>query len=120
MTKTLPYVCIKKMKTLSLLEFNCIWNSVSHEDNIEHLFLVYIKFYNRNPKKMLLNKIYAPIFEKNETVQAHERCTIQLMSVLSRNYEKDIINNFKCTAKTHSTLDEKKLSLFMQSISIFQ
>ena len=30
------------------------------------------------------------------------------MSVLSRNDEKDIINNFNCTAKTHSTLDDKK------------
>ena len=49
-----------------------------------------------------------PFFRKNKTVQAHEQSTIKLMSVLRRNDEKDIINNFKCTAKTHSTLDEKK------------
>ena len=30
------------------------------------------------------------------------------MSALSRNDEKDIINNFNCTAKTHSMLDDKK------------
>ena len=30
------------------------------------------------------------------------------MRVLNRNEQKDIINSFKCTAKTHSTLDEKK------------
>ena len=30
------------------------------------------------------------------------------MSVLSRNEGKDIIYNFKCNAKTHSTMDEKK------------
>ena len=81
-------------------------DSVSHEDNIGHLFVVDIKFLNRNPKTMLFNEIHAPIFEKNKTDQAHERSTIQLMSVLSRNDEKDTINNFKCTAKTHSTLAE--------------
>ena len=31
------------------------------------------------------------------------------MSVLNRNEQRDNINSFKCTAKTHSTLDEKKL-----------
>ena len=30
------------------------------------------------------------------------------MSALSRNDEKEIINNFKCIAKAHSTLYEKK------------
>ena len=30
------------------------------------------------------------------------------MSALSRDEERDIINNFECTAKTHSTLDDKK------------
>ena len=108
MTKPVPYGCIKKKETPSLLEFNRTLDSVSHEDNIGHLFVVDIRFHNRNPKTMLFNKIYAPFFEKNKTVQAHERSTIQLMSVLSRNDEKDIINNFKCTAKSHSTLDKKK------------
>ena len=107
------------MKTSSLLEFKRILDSVSHEDNIGHLFVVDINFHNRNPKTMLFNEIHAPIFEKNKTVQAHERSAIQLMSVLSRNDEKDIINNFKRTAKTHSTLDEKKIILYMQSTSIF-
>ena len=54
----------KKMKTPSLLQFNHILDSVSHEDNIGHLFVVDIKFHNRNPKTNLFNEIYAPIFEK--------------------------------------------------------
>ena len=61
---------------------------------------------------MLFNEIYTSIFEKNKIVQAHERSTIQLMNVLSRNDEKDIINHFKCTAKTYSTLDDKKFIPF--------
>ena len=101
LTKLLPYGCIKRMKTPSLLEFNCILSSVSHEDKIGHLFVVNIKFHDKNPKTILFNEIYTPIFEKNKIVLAHERSTFQLMSVLSRNDEKDISNNFKCTVKTH-------------------
>ena len=108
MRKPLPHGCIKKMKTPSLLELNRILCSISHEDKIGHLFVVDIKFHDKNPKTMLFNKIYTPTFGKNKIVQAYERWTIQLMSVLSRNDEKDIINNFNCTAKTHSTLDDKK------------
>ena len=65
MTKPLPYGCIKKQKTPpSLLEFNKILDRISHDDNIEHLFIVDIKFHNKNPKTMLFNEIYPPIFER--------------------------------------------------------
>lgn len=57
-----------------------------------------------------LTRYTPPIFEKNKTVHAHERSTVQLMRVLNRNEQKDIINSFKCTAKTHFTLDEKKFT----------
>ena len=66
---------------------------------------------------MLFNEIYTPIFEKNKIVQAYKRSVLQLMSVLSRNEDKDIINNFKCNAKTHSTIDEKKfIPLYAEDI----
>lgn len=65
--------------------------------------------------KLLFNEIFTPNFEKNKFAQTHERLTIQLMSVL-RNDEKDI-NNFKCTSKTHSTLDDKKfIPLYLEHI----
>ena len=49
MTKPLSYAYIhKKMKTLSSLEFSCILDSISHEDNIGHLFVVDIKLHHRN------------------------------------------------------------------------
>ena len=77
------------MKTPNLLEFNRILNSTSHDDTIGHLLIVNIKFYNKNPKTMLFNKIYSPIFEKKKkTVRAHERSTIQLMNVLNRNVKR--------------------------------
>ena len=65
MTKPLPYSCIKKVKTPSLLEFKCILSSFSHENKIGHLFVVDIKFHDKNPKTILFNEIYTPIFEKN-------------------------------------------------------
>ena len=52
------------------------------------------------PQKMLFNEICPPILEKNKTVRAHERSTIQLMSVLNRNVEREIIHSFKCSSKT--------------------
>ena len=60
---------------------------------------------------MFFNGIYTPILEKNKIVQSYERSVLQLMSVSSRNKDKDIINNFKCNTKTHSTIGEKKFVL---------
>ena len=57
---------------------------------------------------MFFNEIYPTIFEKSKPVRAHERSTIQLMSVLNSNVERDIINNFKWSSKIHRTLDDKK------------
>ena len=68
---------------------------------------------------MLFNEIYTLIFEKNKVIQAHQRPVLQLMSVLNRNKDKDLINNFKSNAKTHATLDEKNLFPYTQNISIF-
>ena len=39
MTKPLPYGCIKKQKEIpTLTQFNKRLNSISHEDNIGHIF----------------------------------------------------------------------------------
>ena len=71
MTKPLPYGCIKKSKKVpSLLEFNIILSNLSHEDKIGHLFLVDIKFHDKNPKTMLFNEIYTPIFEKKKSCKS--------------------------------------------------
>lgn len=50
MAKPLPYDCIKKMTTPVMLEFNRILDRLSNEDSIGHLFIVDIKFHNKNPK----------------------------------------------------------------------
>lgn len=78
---------------LNLLEFNKILDKISHEDTIGHLFVVDIKLCNKNPKPMLFNEIYQPIFgkNKNKKVSAHKRSTVHFMSILSRNEQRDII-----------------------------
>ena len=66
-TKPLPYVCIKKKEhPPTLTESNRILDKISYDDNIGHLFIVDIKFNDINPKTLLFNEIYPPIFEKKK------------------------------------------------------
>ena len=74
----------KSKKVPSLREFNIILSNLSHEDNIGHSFIVDIKYHDKNPKIMLFNEIYTPIFDKQKDVKVHEHSVLQLMSVLSR------------------------------------
>ena len=113
MTKALPYGCIKRQEhPPSLVEFNKILDKISHEDNIGHLFIVDIKFHDKNPKTLLFNEIYPPIFEKNTKMEPFERSALQLMSILQRNEEKETIKSFPYNSKTHSTLKDKKFIPF--------
>ena len=51
MIKPLPYGCIKKAsKVPSLLEFNMIFDGISDKEKVGHLFIVNIKFHNKNEK----------------------------------------------------------------------
>ena len=81
-------------------------------------FLYIKKHKNRTAnKENNLTSWWASQMEKNpKKIRAHELSTVQLMSVLNRNKHKDIIHSFKCNAKTHSTLDEKKLSLYAEHL----
>ena len=120
MTKQLPYDCIKKAsKVPSLLEFNIILDRISDTEEFGHLFILNIKFHDKNETAMLFDKISTPIFEKNKVIQTQQRSVLQLMSVINRDEKKDLVRAFKANAKTQSTLEEKKLFFYMQSISIF-
>ena len=67
MTKPLPYGCIKKKDNPpTLVEFNRIFNNLSHEDTIVYLFIFDIKFHNIYLKTLLFNELYPRIFEKNK------------------------------------------------------
>lgn len=83
----LLYGCIKKQeKNPSLCEFNVILNNL----------MLKMKKKNKN----LFNEMYVPVFKKSELIEPCERSALQLLNVLSRNEEKDIINTFKHSSKT--------------------
>ena len=120
MTKPLSYGCIKKQEHVpSMSEFNKILDKISHDGNIRHLFMVDIKFHNINPKTLLFNEVFPPIFEKKKKKEPYERSTLQLMSIMVRNEEKDKINSFLYMSKTHSTLKENNSFPSMLKIYIF-
>ena len=56
----------KKESPPSLIEFSRILDGLSHDDTFGHLFIVDISFNNINPKALLFNELYPPIFEKNK------------------------------------------------------
>ena len=83
MTKPLPYGCMKRQEhPPSFVKFNKILDRISHEDKIGHLFIVDIKFHNINPKTLLFNKIYPPIFEKKTRKWSHMKGQPSSLSVL--------------------------------------
>ena len=79
----------KKDQPPTLAEFNKILNEISHEDSVGHLFIVDIKFNNINPKTLLFNELYPPIFEKNKKMEPYERSTLQLLSIMLRDKGKE-------------------------------
>ena len=57
---------------------------------------------------MLFNELDSPSLKQIEKLEPFERSALQLMSIMRRNEEKDKINSFQYTSKTHSTLKDKK------------
>ena len=107
MIKPLPYGCMKRKENPpALYEFNNVLDIISHDDKIDHLFIVDMKF-QKLPKTLLFNEIYPTVLEKKK-IDPYERSCLQLMSIIQRNEEKDQTNSFFYTFKTHSTMEEKK------------
>ena len=98
----------KKESPPSLIEFSRILDGPSHDNTLGHLFIVDITFNNINPKTLLFNELYPPIFEKNKKMELLERSTIQLLIIMVRSEDKEKINCFLYSSKTHSTLKAKK------------
>ena len=66
-TKPLPDGCIKKQEKLpNFTELEQLLKSITLEDKIGHLFTVDIEFFDINPKTLLFNEIFLPIFEKRK------------------------------------------------------
>ena len=108
MTRPLPYGCIKREKYVqSLEELSELLKSVTLEDKLGDLFTVDIEFADVNPKTLLFNEIYPPIFEKNKKISPHERSTSQIMSRAQKKKKRDEILALSFNSKTHATLKDK-------------
>ena len=66
MTKPMPTGCIKEHPSPSWLEFNLILKTVNSDDEIEHFFVVDIKFDEKRATehKYMYDKILSLIIEK--------------------------------------------------------
>ena len=108
MTKPLPYRCIKrKEKIRSFEELDQLLKSVTLEDKIGHIFTADIEFSDINPKTLLFNEIYPPIFEKNKKIPPHLRSCFQIISRAQKKKNKEEISSLQFNSKTHATLNKK-------------
>ena len=93
--------------------------SVTLEDKIGHIFTVDIEFSDINPKTLLFNEIYPPIFEKNKKISPHMRSCSQIMSRAQKYEEKEEIKTLPFNSKTHATLNKKAFVNLYERIFIF-
>ena len=84
------------------------FEGISDTDKIGHLFIVNLEFIvdKATEKELFFNEVYAPLFEKNKVLPTHDRSVFQLLDAMRLN-KKEILNNYKCTAKNHLTMDKK-------------
>ena len=103
MTKPLPISCIKKeVCTPNICKLSLLLSGISHKDGMGHLLVVAREF---NVQKATEKQL---LFEKQKVVPARDRSAFQLFDAI-RLRQNDILNNYKCAAKTHSTMDKKYL-----------
>ena len=92
---------------MSFDELPALLASVTLDDTIGHLFTVDIEFSDVNPKTLLFNEIYPPIFEKNKKISPYERSISQIMSRAQKKEGKDEIASLPFNSKTYTTLNKK-------------
>ena len=120
MTKALPYGCMKKQEHLpSLTELNRTLDKISHNGKIGHLFIADIKSNEHSMKYTPTPPTPLPIFEKTKKMGPHERSTLQLMSIMRRDGNKNKIISFPYSSKTYSTLKDKKfIPLYAEDLHV--
>ena len=108
MTRPLSYGCIKRQYTVpSFEELEQLLRSVTLEDKIGHIFTVDIEFSDINPKTLLFNEIFPPVFEKHKKIPPHLWSCSQIMSRAQKKENKDEIASLPFNSKTHATLNKK-------------
>ena len=120
MTKPLPCGCIKKKKkVLSLEELPALLKSVTLDDNIGHIFTLDMELSDINPKTLLFNETYLPIFEKNKEISQHKRSTSQIMSRKQKKKTKMKFQHYLLIVKRTQLYEKKYLLQSMPKICFF-
>ena len=103
----MPTGCIKQNNSPSWLEFNLLFEKVSLDDSIGHLFNVDIEFDEQNATKRqyMYNEIFPPIIEKQKTLVVNERSLFQFLELFDQREGKS--KSYRCTAKSHATMFPK-------------
>ena len=118
MTKPIPTGCIKEYNSPSWLTFNLLLEKVSLDDPIGHLFVVNIEFDQKNAtkKQFLYNEILPPIIEKQKVLDANKRSVYQLLELFDETPEEKP-KSYRCTAKSHATMFQKKfIPLYLEDL----
>ena len=109
MTTPLSTGSIKKMKSItSMREFDLIIQVILNKNKIGHLFVVDIQFNHENAdeKQLFFSEICTSILKKTKVLSANERSVFQLLDAIRLN-DKESINSYRTSAKTHVTMDKK-------------
>ena len=118
MTKPLPTGSIKDRDDVSWITFNKLFESVSFDDTIDHLYIVDIEFdfKNATDREYTYNDIYPPIIEKQRIIDPCERSAFQLIEQFIMG-KTNLPKANRSTAKAHANLFQKKfLPMYLEDL----
>ena len=112
MTKPIPVGSIKE-KQPDYSEFNLLFEKVSLDDPIGHIFVVDVEFDYKNATEtqIMYNEIMPPFIEKDTKISAEKRSVYQLLELYSEDKNGNP-NKYKISAKAHATLFPKNVYRF--------
>ena len=117
MTKPMPIGCIRE-KQANYIEFNLLFEKVTLDDPIGHIFVVDIEFDYKNATKtqIMYNEIMPPFIEKNTKIPPEKKSVYQLLELYSEDKNGNP-NKYKVSAKAHANLFPKKcIPLYLEEI----
>ena len=117
MTKPMP-VGSTKEKQADYKEFNSLFQKVSLDDPIGHIFVVDVEFDYKNATEtqIMYNEIMPPFIEKDTKIPAEKKSVYQLLELYSEEKNGNP-NKYKISAKAHATLFPKKcIPLYLEEI----
>ena len=117
MTKPMPVGSIKEKKA-DYREFNLLFEKVSLDDPIGHIFVVDVEFDYKNATKtqIMYNEIMPPFIEKDTKIPAEKKSVDQLLELYSEDKNGNP-NKYNISAKAHANLFPKRyIPLYLEEI----